>query len=55
MIFIKNHHILTILIKNHYTNITRINIFIVINQINKHIAKNTLLGIMMMMLLDHYI
>ena len=41
--------------KNHYTNITRINIFIVINQINKHIAKNTLLGIMMMMLLDHYI
>ena len=44
----KNHHILTIrmknysqtiFIKNHYTNIMRINIFVVINQINKHKAK----------------
>ena len=25
--------------KNHYTNIMRINIFVVINQINKHKAK----------------
>ena len=35
----KNHHILTIRMKSHYTNITRINIFVVINQINKHKAK----------------
>ena len=34
----KNHHILTIRMENHYTNM-RINIFVVINQTNKHKAK----------------
>ena len=35
----KNHRILTICMKKHYTNIVRINIFAVINQINKHKAN----------------
>ena len=35
----KNHRILTIRMKNRYTNIRRINIFVVINQVNKHKAK----------------
>ena len=35
----KNHGILIICMKNHYANIMRINIFVVINQINKHKAK----------------
>ena len=35
----KNHRILTIRMKNHYTNIMKINIFVVINQTNKHKAK----------------
>ena len=34
----KPSHI-TIRVKNHHTNIMRINIFVVINQINKHKAK----------------
>ena len=34
-----NHRILTICMKNHYTNIMRINIFVVINQTNKHKTK----------------
>ena len=34
-----NHHILTICMKNQYTNIMRINIFVVIIQTNKHKAK----------------
>ena len=38
-ICMKNHHILTIRMKNHQTNIVRINIFVVINQINKHTVK----------------
>ena len=34
-----NDRTLTIRMKNHYTNIMRINIFVVINQTNKHKAK----------------
>ena len=34
-----NQHILTICMKNHYTNFMRINIFLFINQTNKHKAK----------------
>ena len=34
----KPSHI-SILVKNHYTNIMRINIFAIINQINKHKTK----------------
>ena len=37
--FYKNHQILTVRMKNHDINIMRINIFITINQINKHKAK----------------
>ena len=35
----KNHRTLTIQMKNHYINITRINIFVVINQTNTHKGK----------------
>ena len=38
-ICMKNHDIKTIRMKNHYTNIMRINIFVVSNQINKHKAR----------------
>ena len=35
----RNHHYVNNFYKNHHTNITRINIFVVINQIDKHKVK----------------